>query len=100
MSPRKLGWAGYVFWLLGHAVLYWPDPCTTFTVRIVSPPVPVKVAVSPVLRACTRMSTRFPGRIRKLLGGFVNCGSYFIFSSRRRHTTLVSDWSSDVCSSD
>src|SRR5262249_50201793 len=24
----------------------------------------------------------------------------FFFSSRRRHTTLVSDWSSDVCSSD
>src|SRR5438093_12295428 len=26
-------------------------------------------------------------------------GSFF-FSSRRRHTRLVSDWSSDVCSSD
>src|SRR5262249_19268894 len=25
---------------------------------------------------------------------------YFFFSSRRRHTRLVSDWSSDVCSSD
>src|SRR5215213_10514145 len=24
----------------------------------------------------------------------------FFFSSRRRHTSLVSDWSSDVCSSD
>src|SRR5258706_7233094 len=24
----------------------------------------------------------------------------FVFSSRRRHTRLVSDWSSDVCSSD
>src|SRR5258706_10037520 len=32
------------------------------------------------------------------------CGSekvtFFFFSSRRRHTRLVSDWSSDVCSSD
>src|SRR5215213_10676734 len=34
------------------------------------------------------------------------CRSYitlvivFFFSSRRRHTRLVSDWSSDVCSSD
>src|SRR5262249_58918300 len=37
------------------------------------------------------------------------CGSHseraiicfcFFFSSRRRHTRLVSDWSSDVCSSD
>src|SRR5262249_56703619 len=26
--------------------------------------------------------------------------SCFFFSSRRRHTRLVSDWSSDVCSSD
>src|SRR5258706_11898826 len=26
--------------------------------------------------------------------------SCFFFSSRRRHTILVSDWSSDVCSSD
>src|SRR5437016_13978848 len=26
--------------------------------------------------------------------------SAFFFSSRRRHTRLVSDWSSDVCSSD
>ena len=30
---------------------------------------------------------------------FENC-SFFFFSSRRRHTRLVSDWSSDVCSSD
>src|SRR5256885_11822531 len=26
--------------------------------------------------------------------------SYFFFSSRRRHTRLQGDWSSDVCSSD
>src|SRR5262249_56189033 len=34
----------------------------------------------------------------------VRCGDgrwgCFFFSSRRRHTRLVSDWSSDVCSSD
>src|SRR5262249_58210196 len=29
-----------------------------------------------------------------------SCCSLFFFSSRRRHTRLVSDWSSDVCSSD
>src|SRR5215213_11208892 len=29
----------------------------------------------------------------------VHC-AFFFFSSRRRHTRLVSDWSSDVCSSD
>src|SRR3989339_1656880 len=28
------------------------------------------------------------------------CFVFFFFSSRRRHTRLVSDWSSDVCSSD
>src|SRR5262249_59215539 len=28
------------------------------------------------------------------------CVLCFFFSSRRRHTRLVSDWSSDVCSSD
>src|SRR5438046_10377746 len=30
----------------------------------------------------------------------LSCVSLFFFSSRRRHTRLVSDWSSDVCSSD
>src|SRR5258706_3692934 len=29
----------------------------------------------------------------------LRCGLFY-FSSRRRHTRLVSDWSSDVCSSD
>src|SRR5256885_2609551 len=28
------------------------------------------------------------------------CGFAFFFSSRRRHTRLQGDWSSDVCSSD
>ena len=28
-----------------------------------------------------------------------SCG-FFFFSSRRRHTRLQGDWSSDVCSSD
>src|SRR2546426_3486215 len=28
------------------------------------------------------------------------CASFFFFSSRRRHTRLQGDWSSDVCSSD
>src|ERR1035438_10585403 len=28
------------------------------------------------------------------------CGVCFLFSSRRRHTRCLSDWSSDVCSSD
>src|SRR5258706_11942798 len=33
-----------------------------------------------------------------LVTGVQKCA--FFFSSRRRHTRLVSDWSSDVCSSD
>ena len=35
-------------------------------------------------------------------GGSISLGEIraFFFSSRRRHTRLVSDWSSDVCSSD
>src|SRR5205814_3461747 len=28
------------------------------------------------------------------------CYVFFFFSSRRRHTSCLSDWSSDVCSSD
>src|SRR5262249_56689955 len=39
-----------------------------------------------------------------LTASAVSCASVrvilFFFSSRRRHTRLVSDWSSDVCSSD
>src|SRR5215213_7017020 len=31
--------------------------------------------------------------------GIIDC-FFFFLSSRRRHTSLVSDWSSDVCSSD
>src|SRR5262245_63728536 len=29
-----------------------------------------------------------------------SCSFFFFFSSRRRHTICLSDWSSDVCSSD
>src|SRR5438874_646494 len=35
------------------------------------------------------------------LDHYVNCkGMSFFFSSRRRHTRSLRDWSSDVCSSD
>src|SRR5262249_59920013 len=33
-------------------------------------------------------------------GAIISLAVVFFFSSRRRHTRLVSDWSSDVCSSD
>src|SRR5262249_35552060 len=39
-------------------------------------------------------------KISLLCGEFENFKMNFFFSSRRRHTRLVSDWSSDVCSSD
>src|SRR5947199_4665984 len=34
------------------------------------------------------------------LFGHVSWAVFFFFSSRRRHTRCLSDWSSDVCSSD
>src|SRR5258705_7198551 len=35
-----------------------------------------------------------------LCGILMSCIIFFFFSSRRRHTRCLSDWSSDVCSSD
>src|SRR5205814_7480641 len=35
-----------------------------------------------------------------LISLFYFCFFFFFFSSRRRHTRCLSDWSSDVCSSD
>src|SRR3989339_2219438 len=47
---------------------------------------------------------KFLNDIRNLLAVLQSYGTKIvvitIFSSRRRHTRLVSDWSSDVCSSD
>src|SRR5574341_1023683 len=37
--------------------------------------------------------------VRKFAGRIFSINIFF-FSSRRRHTRLVGDWSSDVCSSD
>src|SRR5262249_59333246 len=41
-------------------------------------------------------------RVTQIMTAFLVVESWvlFFFSSRRRHTRLVSDWSSDVCSSD
>src|SRR4051812_49877343 len=35
-----------------------------------------------------------------LIVGVCVCVRFFFFSSRRRHTRLTCDWSSDMCSSD
>src|SRR6266850_1852816 len=62
---------------------------------------------------CCRTSKRIGGEDGKLIGmtfekvkavfddkGRRNLIPSFFFSSRRRHTRLQGDWSSDVCSSD
>src|SRR5256885_1807592 len=38
--------------------------------------------------------------VRLVSAGICTCLVFFFFSSRRRHTRLQGDWSSDVCSSD
>src|SRR5438132_998647 len=38
--------------------------------------------------------------MRQMLTQAQTAGQYFFFSSRRRHTSSLCDWSSDVCSSD
>ena len=40
------------------------------------------------------------GRLVDVVNKIVGCMGDFFFSSRRRHTRLQGDWSSDVCSSD
>src|SRR5437899_8639421 len=40
------------------------------------------------------------GRLMVFTWWAVRFGCFFFFSSRRRHTRCLSDWSSDVCSSD
>src|SRR5256885_2613353 len=48
-----------------------------------------------ILLICSAIS-----RWRKSALSQVSSDSFFFFSSRRRHTRLQGDWSSDVCSSD
>src|SRR5437016_10201232 len=45
-------------------------------------------------------SLMFTGKLCIFFPWKVIIQCFFFFSSRRRHTRLVSDWSSDVCSSD
>src|SRR5256885_9901512 len=48
------------------------------------------------------MRTKAGGRVRVRYvdGAVAHHADVFFFSSRRRHTRLQGDWSSDVCSSD
>ena len=52
------------------------------------------------VRADSDTSLRGGTRIGRLWNRVVFMGTCFFFSSRRRHTRLLCDWSSDVCSSD
>src|SRR5256885_3543995 len=49
-----------------------------------------------VIERCAVASSRCECYISTILSRYV----FFFFSSRRRHTRLQGDWSSDVCSSD
>src|SRR5260221_11919328 len=48
--------------------------------------------------SCLGYAVFFPRQKIRLVG--VVLGIFFFFSSRRRHTISLCDWSSDVCSSD
>src|SRR4051812_49546027 len=50
------------------------------------------------LRSLSRLMTFLPNLLRIFRSLRYLC--HFFFSSRRRHTRLTCDWSSDVCSSD
>src|SRR5436189_93332 len=65
---------------------------TTTTLRCASAPRAMLWSVSTLsLRSSIRCSARL---------GAVSAPCFFFFSSRRRHTRYIGDWSSDVCSSD
>src|SRR5262245_64635399 len=56
---------------------------------------------SPTIRSARLCSRRCYNRCgSRLLLSVLSCSIIFFFSSRRRHTRCLSDWSSDVCSSD
>src|SRR2546426_6141085 len=69
-----------------------PWPFTTshsWVVRLVGIP-----RILATVSACRKVSPSSTQFIRRMLS------TSFFFSSRRRHTRLQGDWSSDVCSSD
>src|SRR5262245_64826360 len=49
-------------------------------------------------RNFTRRQVAIQNRVASNIG--ISQSTFFFFSSRRRHTSCLSDWSSDVCSSD
>src|SRR5256885_1055483 len=54
-----------------------------------------------IARRCTLCGQFLQVALTLIWGvGYAIAASLFFFSSRRRHTRLQGDWSSDVCSSD
>src|SRR5581483_2967721 len=70
MSLRKSGCLGNWFSVSGHTVLK-PEPETTFTLTstVAGEPGSCSTPLPGEFGALTRMSTRFPGANRKLVGG-------------------------------
>src|SRR2546430_5652276 len=58
-------------------------------------PVIASIATDLLRLSCSQYAYMFPPFCSRS-----SCGSFFFFSSRRRHTRFDCDWSSDVCSSD
>src|SRR5256885_9632990 len=59
-----------------------------------------RVSRSPIALTILRFSRRISSSTRNMVGKSSVVDRFFFFSSRRRHTRLQGDWSSDVCSSD
>src|SRR5256885_4110014 len=51
-------------------------------------------------RSCSAAEELQDGKEERKSKSICGCESVFFFASRRRHTRLQGDWSSDVCSSD
>src|SRR5262245_30007580 len=99
----KVHQRGYRFMAPVNAKADDPQPeCTPSPVAPLSSPVPALVIPLAPVPAPTP-APRLVGReaeVATLHQWFAKALQGFFFSSRRRHTRCLSDWSSDVCSSD
>src|SRR5256885_10011016 len=60
----------------------------------------VQIRLQEITVAPTSWSPKTISNLVRSISSQISCFSVFFFSSRRRHTRLQGDWSSDVCSSD
>src|SRR5262245_63313538 len=63
-------------------------------------PVPGRWSLAPQVVLPVRRRVYLCARVYCWLWSSLSSVYFFFFSSRRRHTRCLSDWSSDVCSSD